>query len=184
MTTRRRAHARGVGLSVLLTLLAGALHARDGSWSEAFHLSDLDGAVGGLTSWNGGAGTRLVAVGGFRSAGPVLANHVAVWDGTCSSALGGGIPWEPAAPVCAASGADGAGPALFVGALFALDGGLPRADVARWDGGAWSALGPATAPGTDLAVAALAVVGRAVYAGGAFALAGGRPSAHLGRWSP
>lgn len=118
---------------------------------------------------------NLYAGGNFITAGGVLVNRVAMWDGTQWSALG-----PPATPGMSAAGTvlalttDGTGN-LFAGGLFTTTmGGLTVNRVARWDGTQWSAISGPTAVGMDNAVLALATDGAGnLYAGGTFTAAGG-----------
>ncbi len=77
---------------------------------------------------------------------------------------------------------DGGGNALFVGGQFDLAGGGAANYVAKWDGAAWTALGP----GVDDDVETLAVFddggGPALYAGGEFHNAGGAGANHVAKW--
>jgi trimeric autotransporter adhesin len=91
------------------------------------------------------APNSLYVGGAFQWAGGVLANRVARWDGAAWSALGSGTsgevralyPYDP----------DGAGPqqqVLLAGGLFATAGSVQAANIAMWDGTAWSGLGNGT----------------------------------------
>jgi hypothetical protein len=78
---------------------------------------------------------------------------------------------------------DGA-PALYAGGSFTGAGDMQASRVARWDGSAWSALGP----GLDSSVRALAAFddgsggGSELYAGGSFIMAGGTQVNSVARW--
>ena len=80
---------------------------------------------------------------------------------------------------------DGSGPALYAGGWFSTAGGVSAANIARWNGTSWSALG-APGSGTNAWIESLAVFddgsGPALYAGGEFTIAGGTASAHVARW--
>jgi hypothetical protein len=65
---------------------------------------------------------------------------------------------------------------MYVGGSFTNAGGIPAADrIAKWNGNAWSAIGPAIA--NNGSVFAIAVHDGKVYAGGNFTDAGGEPTA-------
>jgi hypothetical protein len=77
---------------------------------------------------------------------------------------------------------------LLVGGGFTDAGGVPEADnIARWDGTAWSALGPSPLGGEVFAIASS---GGRVFAGGTFTNAGGDPNADFlavwdgTKWAP
>ena len=119
-----------------------------------------------------------VYVGGhFVTAGGALANHVAKWDGTTWSALGGGV----------AGGINGTGPNAFafagrdvyVGGNFDTADGIPVHNIARWDGTNWFPLGS----GVGGEVKAMALNGNDLYLCGSFTTAGGNVSARFARWS-
>ncbi|MEM7351139.1 MAG: Calx-beta domain-containing protein, partial [Acidobacteriota bacterium] len=77
---------------------------------------------------------------------------------------------------------DGSGPALYVAGVFDRAGGLPAANIAKWDGTTWSALGM----GVEGRIEALAVYddgsGAQLYAGGSFDTAGGAPADNIASW--
>jgi hypothetical protein len=78
----------------------------------------------------------------------------------------------------AVSGSD-----LYAGGRFETAGGVSAANIAKWDGSSWSALGSGIGGGDPIGpvVHALAVSGSNLYAGGFFATAGGKISAYLAR---
>jgi len=157
------------------------------TWSDTFHLPDVDDDVYALTVFDDGTGPTLVAGGWFRTAGAVKASSVARWDGHCWAALEG--PYGEGTPGRVNAFAvfdDGSGPALFAGGLFDSAGGLTASNVARWDSAGWSALAEPGGNGTDGEVFALAVYddgsGPALYAAGRFDSAGGHLAANIARW--
>jgi hypothetical protein len=151
-------------------------------------------AANRIARWNGaawsplGAGTDgdvhalatlpngdLIAGGQFSSAGGAPAANVARWDGSAWSAMGpglssGGSPSVDALLVLANGD-------LLAAGVFAFSGATPATHIARWNGSAWSALGP----GLNGSVVALAAApGGDVFASGYFTL--GSPTARIGRW--
>lgn len=114
-------------------------------WSESDWVS-IGGGVGGqypyvsALEWmpNG----DLIAGGIFASAGGVPANHIARWDGSRWWALGTGVGTTYSGSVSTVrvikrlSNDD-----LIVGGSFYTAGGIASNLVARWNGGAWSAVG-------------------------------------------
>ena len=77
---------------------------------------------------------------------------------------------------------DGRGNALYAGGWFNRAGGVAAANIAKWDGTAWTALGS----GLDGPVDALAIfddgTGPALYAGGRFTTAGGVEANRIAKW--
>jgi hypothetical protein len=140
-----------------------------------------------------GAGPQLFAGGDFLSAGGVNANRIARWNGQGWSALGSGTSHSVRALTVFDDGS-GSGPALHVGGLFPLAGGQVVNSAAKWDGQAWSTLGPGLetypigVPPPIPVVAALAVfddgggAGPRLYTGGDFQLAGGAAAQNLAAW--
>jgi hypothetical protein len=82
---------------------------------------------------------------------------------------------------------DGAGPglpALFAAGDFFIAGGVSAIHVARWNGSAWSPVGPGLSGGL---IYTLTVFddgfGEKLFAGGDFAFAGGNPVPKVARWN-
>ena len=176
------------------------------AWSSVFaagpDFQGTDAVVYAFEIFDDGSGPALYAGGEFLTAGGVPVHGIARWDGTSWSPLGSGVSCEDFFPFPELrTGADdvkgivlpgcgfpsvqalavydeGSGPALYAGGIFDLAGGVPAANVARWDGTAWSALGD----GTDDVVEALAVFDGELYAGGEFDFAGGVPASNVARW--
>ena len=109
-----------------------------------------------LASANG----DLIAGGDFTIAGSASANHVARWDGSSWSTLGGGVGDRVKCVLPQANGD------LVVGGAFLTAGGISTSahNIARWNGSAWSALGS----GVDGEVSSLTTStnGNLVAAGG------------------
>jgi hypothetical protein len=170
----------------------------------------LGGPAQSVARWNGrnwsalGAGitnARLDAIavvnhhvfvgGQFTNAGGIAVNNIAEWDGTSWSAVGGGVTnalaSQPAYQVAALLpvGSD-----LYVAGNFTEAGGIAATNIAKWDGGSWSALGGGLTRADDTGYAlALATDGGTLYAGGRFMFAGGQSATNVakwdgGKWSP
>jgi len=130
---------------------------------------------------DGGSQTRLIAGGGFTSAGGGAANRVAQWDGHTWSAIGDGMNAEVRA---LAFYDDGNGPQLHSGGSFTMADGAEALRVARWDGTSWHAL----AEGVNNPVFALCVADEGIGApvlmvGGGFTEAGGAAASRIARWN-
>ncbi|HEX6886163.1 MAG TPA: HYR domain-containing protein [Planctomycetota bacterium] len=130
-----------------------------------------------------GDGPVLYAAGPFTAIGGVPASHVARWDGSSWSAVGGGVSHLVNA-LAVFDDSSGSGPALYAGGVFTAAGGNPAARIARWDGTAWAGL----ALGLDDDVLALGVhgdgsgPGAALYVAGQFPRASDALDAYLARW--
>ncbi|HYF65274.1 MAG TPA: cadherin-like domain-containing protein [Herpetosiphonaceae bacterium] len=70
---------------------------------------------------------------------------------------------------------------LYVAGTFSAAGGVPAANIARWDGASWHALGSGLS-GAANRVFSLASWNGDLYAGGSFSSAGGAPAANVARW--
>lgn len=130
----------------------------------------------------------LYAGGIFTTAGGEVVNRIAGWDGEVWSDLTG--PSETGVDEVVSSLTvfdDGGGLAVYAGGYFATAGGVPVSNIARWDGGAWSALAGPSGVGVNGTVEALAVFddgeGAALYAGGNFTTAGGVTVNGIARWN-
>ncbi|HZN41182.1 MAG TPA: hypothetical protein VFD82_20420 [Planctomycetota bacterium] len=122
----------------------------------------------------------LVVGGMFSDAGGAPASHLARWDGTSWSALGGGIGGTGYAHIGVRSLTMLPNGDLVVGGFFMGAGGLTIPNLARWDGSTWSMLGAGIA---NTAVNSLVVLpGGDLVAGGAFSVAGGIGASSVARW--
>ncbi len=162
------------------------------TWSPVAEMSGFSVSVFALHVWDDGRGPALYAAGSFASVNGMPAHNIARFDGTA---------WEPlsAGPSDVSGGAvvcmtefddDGEGPlppALFVGGGFSFAGGVEPHGIARWDGQAWSEVGPNH--GLDDGVLALQVFDEdgdgprppALFAAGGF-IAGGGSLVRIARW--
>ncbi len=121
----------------------------------------------------------LYAGGDFTTAGDVLTNGIARWDGTAwhplSSGMSGGA--EGTRLLALAVSPNGS---LYAGGKFTTAGGIAANYIARWDGAAWHPLANGMSGMPYPAVWAMAFVPNgSLYAGGAFTTAGGIPSSYL-----
>ncbi len=139
--------------------------------------------VRAISVWDDGGGEALYAGGSFVTAGGVVVNRVAKWDGSSWSALSGPSGTGMDQQVYAlAVWDDGSGPALYAGGSFGRAGGVVVNRVAKWDGSGWSAL----SGGVSGTVWVLAVWddggGEALYAGGQFTNADGLGVNRVAKW--
>jgi trimeric autotransporter adhesin len=100
------------------------------------------GAVRALALFDSGAGPELYAAGSFSLAGGQPAARIARWNGSAWFPVGGGVQDASVTQINALCvHVESAGPRLFAGGNFKLIGGVTANGIARWDGGAWSAVG-------------------------------------------
>jgi hypothetical protein len=136
-----------------------------------------------------GSGPALYAGGDFITAGGVVVNGVAKWEGSSWAALGTGLDATGVGVVPSVNAmavfddGSGSGPALYVGGRFTSAGGLQASRIAKWDGASWSAVGG----GMNGNVLALTVFddgtgGPGLYAAGGFTDAGGMPANRIAKW--
>jgi len=140
-----------------------------------------------MTVWDDGTGPALFVGGGFDTAGGVIVNRIAKWDGIQWHALQGPTGTGVSNAVLALTTFDdGSGEALVVGGAFVFAGGVLANSVAKWDGSAWSALSGPSGTGVNSIVRALAAwddgSGTALYAGGVFTSAGGVAANGVAKW--
>jgi hypothetical protein len=166
-----RAVLAGLFLVILGPLVASA--ATSGGWNNLGH-----GATASTPALNAKVqtllrvGTKLYVGGDFTNAGGIAAaDHIAVWDGTSWSALGGGLGDAPSAVYAIAVD----GTHVYAAGSFQNVGGDATADlIAVFDGVSWHPLAAPALTGTPFA---LAMIGRTLYVGGGFDNAGGIPEA-------
>jgi hypothetical protein len=128
--------------------------------------------------------SALFACGTFALAGTATVSNIARWDGMVWSDVGGGVGGGVGDAINASVVFDdGTGPALYVAGSFPNAGGTPAANIAKWNGSAWSDVGG----GLDGTAYVLAVHndggGSALYVGGSFTTAGGVTVNRLAKWS-
>jgi hypothetical protein len=85
----------------------------------------------------------LFAGGYFTTAGGVVVNNIARWDGANWSSVGGGAGGKLRGVLALiVFDENGSGqPALFAGGEFTTMGGISTGHLARWNGTTWSAVG-------------------------------------------
>jgi hypothetical protein len=130
-------------------------------------------SVYALTIHNG----ELIAAGSFSHTGNTSIGNVARWDGSAWQSMGGGFTAFTFAPtVFALTVYNGE---LIAAGAFQYAGNTPVANIARWDGTAWQAVG------TDLNnfVRALTVHNGELIAAGSFTMAGSTPANRIARWN-
>ncbi len=132
------------------TTAGGASANRIATWNGATWQpvgGGLNNGVECVTVWDpdgcGPQSVKLIAAGGFTSAGGVSANGIAAWSGASWQALGSGMS-PPASRAVTTLDPDGSGPqadVLIATGDFASAGGMPANRIARWDGLSWQTLG-------------------------------------------
>ncbi len=131
------------------------------------------------------ADSSHVYIGGtsFNNLGETSVNHMARWDGSTWSGLGGGIQggqWgQPVSVVKTISMIRGD---LYAGGIFSIAGDVSAQNIARWDGFKWHPLGLGGNLGPDYIVDAIGIANHGVYVGGAFNSVGHHVIPYLARW--
>ena len=147
---------------------------RDGSNWSSLGLG-VNGPAYALTV----SGSNLYAGGYFMTAAGATANSIAQWNGSSWSPLGLGIhDFEDPFGLGTVYALAALGTNLYAGGDFAMAGDVAAANIAKWDGTSWSALGS----GVNNPVYALAVLGSNLYAGGWFDMAGGSAVSSIANW--
>ena len=150
----------------------------DANWESMGGMPGVGQHVSAMTS--DGKGT-FYAAGSFRTAGGVLANHIAKWNGSSWSALGSGTNSD-----ITDISLDDFGN-LYVVGYFDTAGGIPANHIAKWNGSTWSSLGSGLAwtDASQIVKSVTAVTIDAsgnVYAGGDFDIAGGIAAKNIAKW--
>lgn len=169
--------ARSLALSALTLTQAAP------QWQPTFVGGErLDGAVYELLRDDSGAGPLLYAGGAFTAAGGRECNHIARWNGSSWRPLGRGTDGTVHSMAFYDDGLGG-GRKLFVGGDFDHAGTVAAANIACWDGQAWSSVGW----GIQGDVNALEVFddgsGPALYAAGWFYDASGVDVSNVAKWN-
>lgn len=163
----------------------------DMAWAS-FPGGGTDGQPDSLLAFDpdgtGPAPAALFVGGSFYKAGGAIAPHLARWDGSDWSGVGGGtgnIVYEMA--IFDDDGPGPHSPALYACGSFTDAGGVPANRIARWDGSSWSALGSGLS-NVALSMAVFDDDGAgpapaSLYVGGVFSAAGGAPAARIARWN-
>jgi hypothetical protein len=160
-----------IAMTALPSTTATAAAAGPGGWNPLGHgTKHADPALTGKVETFTSAGHTLYVGGDFIDAGGLgKADHIATWDGTAWSALGGGLGNSPSAVYAIA--VDPVTGDVFAAGSFQNAGGDQMADaIARFDGTSWKSL---SSVGLNGPVFALAIVGRTLYIGGGFSEAAG-----------
>ena len=128
------------------------------------------------------SGSNLYVGGVFTKAGGIAATNIAKWNGSSWIALGTGVSYElfdySGVYALGVSGSN-----LYVGGGFTRAGGIAAANIAKWNGSSWSALGLGIDGPAFPAVYALAVSGSDLYAGGDFTAAGSVTANSIAKWN-
>ncbi|MFI4897470.1 MAG: GC-type dockerin domain-anchored protein [Phycisphaerales bacterium JB059] len=147
-------------------------------------------SVWDLAVWDDGTtGEQLYVAGNYSDIGGVGGpDHIAKWDGTTYTPVGGTIGGAVPLIVLDLLVADlGDGEKLYAGGRFLTIDGVPANNIAVWDGTSWSALGDGVTPSAGFAQVLHMTAwddgnGMALYVGGRFANAGGSPASRVAKW--
>jgi hypothetical protein len=157
------------------------------SWTSlGAQLSDFDDAVWSLKSHDDGSGPALYVGGNYLGIAGTGINHLARFDGTNYTAVGGGTIGGPVPPLVAEIETWNGD--LYIGGRFTEVAGVPASRIAKWNGTSWSALGTGlTGPGVGTAAYAMQIwddgTGESLFVGGqAITNAGGVATTGVARW--
>ncbi len=186
-------HAPSLAFSVLvLPILSPALSAQcTVHWSDAFPAgaAGFDAEVLALASGPTATGEpALYAAGAFTAGGGSVGHHIAMWDGSSWSPLGGGFDNDAFALTVFDD--DGAGPnppLLYAAGSFGSASGVAANRIAAWNGTSWSTLSSGM---NSTGVRALVVYDDddagpnppALIAAGYFTTAGGVAANRIAKW--
>jgi hypothetical protein len=121
---------------------------------------------------------NLYIGGKFDSAGGIVVNNIAKWDGTAWSGLGSGINLNGLASIEAIA-IDSSGN-VYAGGRFDSAGSKAVRNIAKWDGAQWNQLGS----GVNGGIRALSIdKDGAVFAGGQFDTAGEVLAHNVAKWN-
>src|SRR6187549_4289375 len=126
-------------LTVAVTVPGPATGATSGGWSNLGHgATTTTPALNDKVQSFALSGTKLYVGGDFTNAGGVAAaDHVAMWNGTTWSALGGGLGDSPSAVYALAVD----GTRVYAGGSFQNAGGETSGDgLAVFDGSGWHSI--------------------------------------------
>ncbi len=166
-------------------------------WDGAqWHSMDAQSAIFLNSMWDlevfddGITGEQLYIAGNYGdlNGNPDL-DHIAKWDGSAYSAVGGTIGGAVPLIVLDLAQADlGDGNKLYAGGRFLTIGGTSAKNIAVWDGTSWADIGGGLSRTSGFAQVLHMLAwddgdGMALYAGGRFNLANGAPvSANIAKW--
>ncbi len=158
-----------------------------GEWASGlFPYPGTSGSdVHALAVFDDGDGPALYLGGNFSTAGDAPAQSMARWDGRSFKPVGAGVTGpNSTTDVLDLEVADlGAGPRLYAGGDFTMNGDASARRLAEWNGRSWTALGN----GLNAVVHSLAAfddgTGPALYAGGGFTIAGDGSALRVARWN-
>jgi hypothetical protein len=143
-----------------------------------------DRSVYALAVFDDGRGPALYAGGDFTTAGTSTTFAIARWDGAKWESVGGGLtenPWSAAFALRTFD--DGTGTALYVGGNFDHAGQVATANIAKWNGSTWSALGSGTSGWVNALTSSVVSGVPTLYAGGTFSSIGGVSANRIARWT-
>lgn len=177
---------------------AGGYHATNAALWDGSELSAIstpasagaDSRIQGLTTFDDGFSTALIAGGNFKSIGDTQSKYIAAWNGAEWRPLDGPNGYGLSSEVFAVvTHDDGSGPALYAGGRFTFADGINVNRVAKWDGSQWSPLisSNGSAGIGNSYVQTMASYddgnGAALYVGGFFTQAGGSSARYIAKWN-
>jgi len=144
--------------------------------SVGAQLESFLSSVWSFEVFDDGNGDALYIGGNYVNIGGLGIDHIARFDGTTYSAVGGGTIVGPNQIVLALKNYNGA---LYAAGRFQTVAGVSALNIARFDGNSWSAVGGGI---TGTQVVCMEVHDGDLYVGGGFTAAGGVPATRIARW--
>ena len=151
-------------------------------WQPTFGgATGVNDAIRAMAVFDDGSGPELYVAGYFTMAGSLTVNHIAKWNGSRWSPVGGVTDALNSVVNALTTFDDGTGLALYAAGNFSMAGSVPVRGIAKWNGSSWSPLG-----GGAFGAYAMAVFddgsGPALFVGGYFATAGGVAANNIAKW--
>ncbi len=178
---------RSAALLVVPCVLVPLAAQCDPAWAPSSGVPGLTGPAYDLAVWDpdgpGPAAEQILIAGSFRAAGDLAAQNLVAYDPATGrwTEFGSGVNLAATALLSESTAATPG--AFVVGGAFSGAGGVPAANIARWDGSAWQPLGGGLGTPVFNTVQALARLPNGdLLAGGFFQVPGPGAIANLAVW--
>lgn len=148
--------------------VAGSTSASRVAWWDGTSWTGVPGIASGnvfsLGSYDSGSGPALVAGGNFSTGGSSPIRSLALLSSSGWAAIGGGMPsGSQVNAVVSVRAPDG--PLLYIGGSFTSVASVSAANIARWNGAAWSPVSTGTSGAIEFGISQNTVCALGVMAG-------------------